>query len=253
MHSYVNNLLHETASMTPEERKQKIYAQILKPPAPKQSAEMYTNIWEFIKGNKKAAICLGLGFLYLGIGLLTSSWFLDILSILVIIGGIGLVNDALRSAKNAQNRYLLEQNEYSNIINNFNAYKEKMTQDILEEIERQMKKDEQKEQEKKIKKYYTQPIIECPACGKEISSEAEICVHCGYPLRKMLIKKGYRADEKKSPVIQPVSTNILKCPKCGSTSITTEEIGYGTFGWIGASQKKNLCQKCGYKWWPGTK
>ncbi len=116
-----------------------------------------------------------------------------------------------------------------------------------------MKKDEQKEQEKKIKKYYTQPIIECPACGKEISSEAEICVHCGYPLRKMLIKKGYRADEKKSPVIQPVSTNILKCPKCGSTSITTEEIGYGTFGWIGASQKKNLCQKCGYKWWPGTK
>lgn len=32
MHSYVNNLLHETASMTPEERKQKIYAQILKPP-----------------------------------------------------------------------------------------------------------------------------------------------------------------------------------------------------------------------------
>ena len=148
MHSYVNNLLHETASMTPEERKQKIYAQILKPPAPKQSAEMYTNIWEFIKGNKKAAICLGLGFLYLGIGLLTSSWFLDILSILVIIGGIGLVNDALRSAKNAQNRYVLEQNEYSNIINNFNAYKEKMTQDILEEIERQMKKDEQKEQEK---------------------------------------------------------------------------------------------------------
>lgn len=98
MHSYVNNLLHETASMTPEERKQKFMHKYLNP-APKQSAEMYTNIWEFIKGNKKAAICLGLGFLYLGIGLLTSSWFLDILSILVIIGGIGLVNDALRSAK----------------------------------------------------------------------------------------------------------------------------------------------------------
>ena len=54
MHSYVNNLLHETASMAPEERKQKIYAQIFKPPAPKQPAEMYTNIWEFIKGNKKS-------------------------------------------------------------------------------------------------------------------------------------------------------------------------------------------------------
>lgn len=46
-------------------------------------------------------------------------------------------------------------------------------------------------------------------------------------------------------------TNQVRCPKCGSTSITTEEQGYGLFGWIGASQKKNLCQKCGYKWWPG--
>lgn len=48
-----------------------------------------------------------------------------------------------------------------------------------------------------------------------------------------------------------VPTNQVRCPKCGSTSITTEEQGYGLFGWIGASQKKNLCQKCGYKWWPG--
>lgn len=45
--------------------------------------------------------------------------------------------------------------------------------------------------------------------------------------------------------------NVVRCPKCGSTSVTTEEQGYGLFGWIGASQKKNLCQKCGYKWWPG--
>ena len=45
--------------------------------------------------------------------------------------------------------------------------------------------------------------------------------------------------------------NVVHCPRCGSTSVTTEEQGYGFFGWIGASQKKNLCQKCGYKWWPG--
>lgn len=45
--------------------------------------------------------------------------------------------------------------------------------------------------------------------------------------------------------------NVVRCPRCGSTSVTTEEQGYGLFGWIGASQKKNLCQKCGYKWWPG--
>ena len=44
--------------------------------------------------------------------------------------------------------------------------------------------------------------------------------------------------------------NVVRCPRCGSTSVTTEEKGYGLFGWIGASQKKNLCQKCGHKWWP---
>ncbi len=47
------------------------------------------------------------------------------------------------------------------------------------------------------------------------------------------------------------SQNVVCCPRCGSTSVTTEEQGYGLFGWIGASQKKNLCQKCGHKWWPG--
>ena len=46
--------------------------------------------------------------------------------------------------------------------------------------------------------------------------------------------------------------NVVHCPRCGSTSVTTEEQGYGLFGWIGASQKKNLCQKCGHKWWPGS-
>lgn len=50
-----------------------------------------------------------------------------------------------------------------------------------------------------------------------------------------------------------VNSNVVRCPRCGSTSVTTEEQGYGLFGWIGASQKKNLCQKCGHKWWPGTK
>ena len=53
---------------------------------------------------------------------------------------------------------------------------------------------------------------------------------------------------------QPVSANQLRCPKCGSTSITTEERGYSLWtGFYGANKKKNLCQKCGYKWWPGTK
>ena len=32
--------------------------------------------------------------------------------------------------------------------------------------------------------------ITCPECGKEVSSEAKVCVHCGYPLK-----------EKKKPII----------------------------------------------------
>lgn len=54
-----------------------------------------------------------------------------------------------------------------------------------------------------------------------------------------------------NPTLTTASQNIVRCPRCGSTSVTTEEQGYGFFGWIGASQKKNLCQKCGHKWWPG--
>lgn len=94
--------------------------------------------------------------------------------------------------------------------------------------------------------FYNQPIISCPACNKNISSEADFCIHCGYPLKKKLIESRYRKPT-------PHPTNQVRCPKCGSISITTEENGYGLFGWIGASQKKNLCQNCGYKWWPGSR
>lgn len=53
-------------------------------------------------------------------------------------------------------------------------------------------------------------------------------------------------------ISRPQPSNQVRCPKCGSTSITTEERGYDImWGFLGSSRKKNLCQKCGYKWWPG--
>lgn len=61
----------------------------------------------------------------------------------------------------------------------------------------------------------------------------------------------YLRSKNYVPQPSPASQNVVRCPKCGSTSVTTEEQGYGLFGWIGASGRKNLCQKCGYKWWPG--
>ena len=47
--------------------------------------------------------------------------------------------------------------------------------------------------------------------------------------------------------------NVVRCPKCGSTSVTTQERGYSImWGVLGSTKKKNLCQKCGYTWWPGA-
>ena len=29
-------------------------------------------------------------------------------------------------------------------------------------------------------------LIKCLECGKEVSSEATVCIHCGYPTRAIL-------------------------------------------------------------------
>lgn len=47
------------------------------------------------------------------------------------------------------------------------------------------------------------------------------------------------------------ATNLPKCPKCGSTSITTGARGVNfTWGLIGASKTVNRCANCGYTWKP---
>lgn len=52
----------------------------------------------------------------------------------------------------------------------------------------------------------------------------------------------------------PDPSKTVRCPKCGSTSVTTQERGYSImWGVLGSTQKKNLCQKCGYTWWPGAR
>ena len=44
---------------------------------------------------------------------------------------------------------------------------------------------------------------------------------------------------------------ILKCPKCGSTNITTGARGANwAFGFIGASKTVNRCGNCGHTWKP---
>lgn len=46
--------------------------------------------------------------------------------------------------------------------------------------------------------------------------------------------------------------NIIKCPKCGCTSIATVNRGYSLiWGFFGSGSARNVCQRCGYKWKPG--
>ena len=49
------------------------------------------------------------------------------------------------------------------------------------------------------------------------------------------------------------STPKITCPKCGSTAISTQNRGFSMVtGFIGSGDPGNVCQKCGYKWKPGS-
>lgn len=65
-------------------------------------------------------------------------------------------------------------------------------------------------------------------------------------------KTVYQEEESHSPVTQPTpaSQNVVRCPKCGSTSVTTEKRGYDImWGFLGSDWVKyNVCQKCGHRW-----
>lgn len=49
-----------------------------------------------------------------------------------------------------------------------------------------------------------------------------------------------------------VSALLPRCPKCGSTSISTGARGYSVWtGFIGSGKTVNRCAKCGHTWKPG--
>lgn len=52
-------------------------------------------------------------------------------------------------------------------------------------------------------------IINCPECGKEISDTTEVCIHCGYRLKKEQPAPVQRKSKKKMIITLAVLGGIL--------------------------------------------
>lgn len=81
---------------------------------------------------------------------------------------------------------------------------------------------------------------------KDFSKKNNMNRHdAGKFILEYLRSKNYASTPQPS---QP--TSQLRCPRCGSTSITTEKRGYDImWGFLGSERiVYNVCQKCGHKW-----
>lgn len=104
-------------------------------------------------------------------------------------------------------------------------------------------------------------LIKCPECGKEISSYATSCPHCGRPMRYTSIsQKGNLSPE-------PIQKDNIICPKCGSSQISANKKGFSAgkavagavvaggiglaAGGIGSDKVIITCLKCGHQFKPG--
>ena len=75
-------------------------------------------------------------------------------------------------------------------------------------------------------------LVKCPACQKDISKEAEHCIHCGHPM-----------------------SSSIKCPTCKSDNVQKisgaskvgSAVAFGIFS-VGKLTKTYQCNKCGYRW-----
>jgi predicted amidophosphoribosyltransferase len=53
----------------------------------------------------------------------------------------------------------------------------------------------------------TMALHDCPECGKSISTHAEACPHCGYPVRRGVVEKPRR-------IVEPTPRH--SCSQCGA-------------------------------------
>lgn len=119
-------------------------------------------------------------------------------------------------------------------------------------------------------RYDTNKLIEefvCPNCSgtdiakKETDNELiACCLDCNsrtvllqkkYVLRNNRHQKSISKEEKDDLIKFCEDFNAVKCPKCGSTQISTGSRGYSmVWGFIGSGKTVNRCARCGHKWEP---
>ena len=97
---------------------------------------------------------------------------------------------------------------------------------------------------------YTKPCLVCSGTKFKYDKETGylVCEKCGCVVAENKeIHDLYVRKHEKTSVLE----NILKCPKCGSTAVTTGQRGYSLWtGFLGAGKTVNRCGSCGYKWKP---
>ena len=126
----------------------------------------------------------------------------------------------------------------------------------------------------------------CPRCGNIGGGVQTCCSFCGYEIfetkytfNDMIKTKDFREkileeyaknspefDEElcnkrikeeddtihgKGANVNTQQNDIIKCPKCGSTAVSTGARGFSIVtGFLGSGQTVNRCGNCGYKWKP---
>jgi len=117
-------------------------------------------------------------------------------------------------------------------------------------------------------------ISKCPICGSENIcllynlSDSDLSILCKIsvdkefltsmdnlkkenPIDYQLKMSQFKTQLEQIRASREREMNVLHCPKCGSTNITTGARGINAFwGPIGASKTVNRCAKCGYTWKP---
>ena len=104
----------------------------------------------------------------------------------------------------------------------------------------------------------------CTACGAALPHRVRFCTSCGAPVGTpgpSAVSQPVQTRQAPAQPLAPASPmppapkqkepEVLKCPKCGSTLVTTGERGYSIiWGFMGAGSTVNRCGKCGFMWKP---